>query len=86
MAGILTAPLRPVVGITRGLPGGGLVGLAAGIGYLGVALIMSMFFCFTSVVMWALDYGRNPGDEARMARKKAKLGEPLPETRKPVDL
>ena len=48
------------------------VGLAAGIGYLGVALMMSLFFCFTNVVMWATDYGRNPGDDARIARKKAK--------------
>ena len=62
------------------------VGLAAGIGYLGVALIMSLFFCFTSVAMWALDYGRNPSDEARMAKKKAKLGEPAPQASKPVDL
>lgn len=48
------------------------VGLAAGIGYLGVALMMSMFFCFSSVVMWALDYGQNPGDAARLNRKRAK--------------
>jgi len=48
------------------------VGLAAGIGYLGVALIMSMFFCFASLVMWSIDYGSNPVDEARRARKLAK--------------
>lgn len=52
------------------------VGLAAGIGYLGVALVMSVFFCFTNVVMWAIDYGRNPADEARRARKLAKKGKP----------
>ena len=48
------------------------VGLAAGIGYLGIALVMSMFFCFASIVMWATDYGRNPVDDARRARKIAK--------------
>ena len=48
------------------------VGLAAGIGYLGVALVMSLFFCFANVIMWAIDYGRNPGDDARLARKRAK--------------
>jgi len=48
------------------------IGLAAGIGYLGVALVMSVFFCFTNIVMWAMDYGRNPVDEARRARKFAK--------------
>ena len=48
------------------------VGLAAGIGYLGVALVMSLFFCFANVVMWAFDYGRNPADDARIARKRAK--------------
>lgn len=62
------------------------VGLAAGIGYLGVATVMSLFFCFTNVAMWALEYGRNPGDEARIARKKAKLGQTAPEVTKTVDL
>ena len=62
------------------------VGLAGGIGYLGVALIMSLFFCFTSVAMWALDYGRNPGDEARMAKKQAKLREPVQQASKPADM
>lgn len=62
------------------------VGLAAGIGYLGVAMVMSLFFCFTNVAMWALEYGRNPSDEARMARKKAKLGQAAPDVTKPVDL
>ena len=52
------------------------VGLAAGIGYLGVALMMSLFFCFTNIVMWAMDYGRNPADEARRARKLAKQEKP----------
>lgn len=52
------------------------VGLAAGIGYLGVALVMSMFFCFTSLVMWSMDYGSNPVDEARRARKRVKQEKP----------
>jgi hypothetical protein len=48
------------------------VGLAAGIGYLGVAMVMSLFFCFANTSMWALEYGRNPVDDARVARKLAK--------------
>ena len=51
------------------------IGLAAGIGYLGVGLVMSVFFCVTSIVMWAMDYGRNPVDEARRAKKNAKRQE-----------
>lgn len=49
------------------------VGLAAGIGYLGIALIMATFFCFTNAVLWLVDYGRNPIDDATHARKIAKL-------------
>jgi hypothetical protein len=52
------------------------VGLAAGIGYLGIALVMSVFFCFANLFMWAIDYGRNPADEARRARKLAKQERP----------
>lgn len=48
------------------------VGLAAGIGYLGVALIMCMFFCYTNLILWRLDYGSNPVDEARRDRKRDK--------------
>jgi hypothetical protein len=48
------------------------VGLAAGIGYLGVAMVMSLFFCFANVAMWTLGYGQNPVDDARTARKLAK--------------
>ena len=62
------------------------VGLAAGIGYLGVALIMSLFFCFTNVAMWALDYGRNPSDEARVAKKRAKLRPDDAEAAERIDL
>ena len=49
------------------------VGLAAGIGYLGVAAVMSLFFCFTSLVMWAVEYGENPVDIQRREKKRAKL-------------
>lgn len=48
------------------------VGLAAGIGYLGVALIMGIFFCFANLILWSIDYGRNPIDDARHERKRAK--------------
>jgi hypothetical protein len=49
------------------------VALAAGIGYLGVATVMAIFFCFISTLLWQIDYGRNPLDEARTAKDKAKL-------------
>lgn len=52
------------------------VGLASGIGYLGVATIMGAFFCLTNAVLWQLDYGRNPLDDARKLKKQAKLSEP----------
>lgn len=49
------------------------VGLAAGIGFLGVAAIMALFFCLTCAALWHFDYGRNPVDDARRAARKAKL-------------
>lgn len=49
------------------------VGLAAGIGYLGVAIVMGAFFCFTNLVLWKLDYGKNPVDDARRKKKRARL-------------
>ena len=52
------------------------VGLASGIGYLGVATIMALFFCMTNAVLWQLDYGQNPIDDARQEAKKAKLERP----------
>ena len=49
------------------------VGLAGGIGYMGVALIMATIFTLTSAVLWQIDYGRNPIDDARQQAKAAKL-------------
>ena len=49
------------------------VGLAAGIGYLGIATIMAVFFCFANAWLWKVDYGRNPLDDARAERARAKL-------------
>ena len=49
------------------------VGLAAGIGHLGVATVMAFFFCVANTVLWKMDYGRNPVDDLRVARKRAKL-------------
>ena len=45
------------------------VGLASGVGFLGIALVMSGFFCFAHVVMWAQDFWSNPVDEAFTAKK-----------------
>ena len=49
------------------------VSLAAGIGYLGIAAVMAVFFCVITTLLWQMDYGRNPLDEARAAKNKAKL-------------
>ena len=49
------------------------VGLAAGIGYLGVAFIMSIFFCFTNLFLWMFDYGRNPVDDMKRQKRRDKL-------------
>ena len=49
------------------------VGLAAGIGYLGVAAMMGAFFCFSNLILWKMDYGQNPMDDARQRKKRAKL-------------
>jgi len=49
------------------------VGLAAGIGYLGIATIMAVFFCYANALLWKVDYGRNPLDDARAARDRAKF-------------
>ena len=48
------------------------VGLAAGIGYLGVAAIMALFFCMTNAILWGIDYGKNPIDQARRKTKREK--------------
>lgn len=48
------------------------VGLAAGIGFLGIATVMAVFFCFANALLWKLDYGQNPLDDARSARERAK--------------
>ncbi|MFT4767609.1 MAG: hypothetical protein ACI8RN_000737 [Glaciecola sp.] len=49
------------------------VGLAAGIGYLGVALVMAMIFSLVNAILWMIDYGKNPVDDQRRAAQKAKL-------------
>lgn len=49
------------------------VGLSAGIGYMGIASVMVLFFCFANAFLWSIDYGRNPLDDARAAKDRAKL-------------
>jgi len=53
------------------------VGLAGGIGFMGVALVMSMVFTITHAVLWYLDYGRNPIDDARQDVAALKLSKKL---------
>jgi len=48
------------------------VGLAAGIGHLGVAAMMAIFFCMTNAILWYIDYGKNPIDENRRKAKRDK--------------
>jgi len=45
------------------------VGLASGVGYLGVGLVMTVFFCFASVILWGINYGANPIEEAKQAQE-----------------
>jgi hypothetical protein len=52
------------------------VGLAAGIGHLGVAAVMALFFCVANTVLWKMDYGKNPVDDLRVAKRRAKLERP----------
>ena len=49
------------------------IGLAAGIGHLGIAAVMAVFFCFTNVLLWHLDFGQNPIDDGRLEKKRAEL-------------
>ena len=49
------------------------VGLAAGIGYLGIGVVMAVFFCFANAALWGIDFGKNPIDDARIAKKHSKL-------------
>jgi hypothetical protein len=49
------------------------VGLSAGVGYLGIAAVMTVFFCFTILILWQLEFGENPLDEARQEKKRAKV-------------
>ncbi len=49
------------------------VGLSAGVGYLGIAAVMAVFFCFAVLILWHLKYGENPLDEAREEKKRGKF-------------
>jgi hypothetical protein len=49
------------------------IGLAAGIGHLGIAAVMALFFCFTNVLLWHFDYGQNPIDNERIAKKRGEF-------------
>lgn len=50
------------------------IGLAAGIGHLGIAAVMALFFCFTNVLLWHFDFGQNPIDNHRIAKKRDERG------------
>jgi len=52
------------------------VGLSAGVGYLGIAAVMAVFFCFTMLILWQTEFGENPLDETREEKKRGKLARP----------
>ena len=52
------------------------VGLASGVSYVGVAVVMTIFFCFASVILWGLDYGENPIEQEEQAKRLTKLRAP----------
>jgi hypothetical protein len=54
------------------------VGLASGVGFLGVAYVMAIFFCFVILTAWSLNYGVNRIEQDRIASKKAKLAQDAP--------
>ena len=47
---------------------------------IGVAVVMTIFFCFASVLLWGINYGANPVDDSRRARKLARLEQPRADT------
>ncbi len=52
------------------------VGLAAGIGFIGIATVMAIIFCFANTWLWHIDYGQNPLDDARSERDRARIDRP----------
>jgi len=38
---------------------------------------MAVFFCFVILILWQIEFGENPIDEAREERKRAKLTQPI---------
>jgi hypothetical protein len=50
------------------------IGLAAGFGHLGISAVMALFFCFTNVLFWYFDFGQNPIDNRRIAKKTRRAG------------
>jgi hypothetical protein len=60
------------------------VGLAAGIGFLGIAFVMTLFFCFGNLILWMVDYGKNPLDDAKRDKKRKKLEVTAPDSVHPA--
>ena len=75
------APLplrRALAAISAGaLDDGDEAELAAGVGYMGVGLMMTLIFSLTNAILWQIDYGRNPIDDARQDAAAAKLSRKL---------
>lgn len=39
------------------------VGLASGVGHIGVGFVMAVFFCFCASILWIFRYGKRPRDD-----------------------
>jgi hypothetical protein len=44
---------------------------------MGVGLMMTLIFSLTNAILWQIDYGRNPIDDARQDAAAAKLARKL---------
>jgi hypothetical protein len=49
------------------------VGLSAGIGYMGIAAVMTFLLCLENALLWCIDHGRDALDDARMVNDRNKL-------------
>lgn len=61
------------------------VGLASGVGYVGVGYVMTLFFCFCATALSMLRYGKSPNEEnppgtgARSESRRAASGVAVPQ-------
>jgi len=62
------------------------VGLASGVGYVGVGYTMTLFFCFCATTLWILDYGKPTHMETPQgAETRSELRRRSPRVTEPQD-